>query len=82
TGEGISFRVYTTGLTPGAYTIWIVIFNQPENCASPGGCMAPDLANPGVDGSVVYGTGSIVGMDMVANFHGSLSAGAPPMELR
>jgi hypothetical protein len=78
TGEGISFRVYTTGLTAGAYTIWIVIFNRPENCTSPGGCMAPDLANPAVEGSVVYGTGSIVGMDMVANFHGSLSAGAPP----
>jgi hypothetical protein len=79
TGEGISFRAYTTGLAPGAYTVWIVIFNRPENCAAgPGRCMGPDLGNPAVEGSIVYGTGSIVGMDMVANFHGSLSAGAPP----
>jgi hypothetical protein len=79
-GDGISFRVYTSGLAPGAYTVWVVIFNRPENCAAgPGKCMGtPDLANPAVEGSTVYGTASVVGMDGVANFHGSLGEGTPP----
>lgn len=72
-------KVFTSGLTAGAYTIWVVIFNQPENCAGGSGkCGGGELTNPAVEGSIVYGTGSIVGEDKVANFHGSLSEGAPP----
>lgn len=81
TDNGISFRVYTSQLTPpGAYTVWIVIFNKPENCTAggPGRCMGPDLGNPHVQGSIVYGTGNIVGSDGIGNFHGSLAAGTPP----
>ena len=79
TNKGISFRVYTSELNPGANTIWIVIFNNPENCAGgPGGCADPDLSNPDVEGSVVYGTGYVVGVDGIANFHGSLEEGSPP----
>ena len=77
TTKGISFKIYTSGLEPGANTIWIVIFNKPENCAaSP--CMAPDLSNPAVQGSVVAGSGYLVGDDGLANFSGSLDAGSPP----
>lgn len=79
TNKGISFKVYTTGLEAGANTIWIVIFNKPENCAAgPGGCMAPDLGNPDVQGSVVAGSGYIVGTDGIANFSGDLQEGSPP----
>ncbi len=81
THDGISFRVYTSQLTtPGAYTVWIVIFNRPENCTAggPGHCMGPDLGNPAVEGSIVYGTGNIVGSDGIGNFHGSLAEGTPP----
>jgi hypothetical protein len=80
TNTGISFKVYTTGLEAGANTIWIVIFNKPENCMAggPGVCMAPDLSNPAVQGSVVAGSGYIVGADGIANFSGELREGSPP----
>ncbi len=79
TTKGISFKVYTSGLEPGSNTIWIVIFNRPENCAAgPGGCMAPDLSNPSVEGSVVAGAGYLVGADGIANFAGTLDTGSPP----
>ena len=40
--------------------------------------MSSDLSNPDVEGSVVYGTGYIVGADGIANFQGSLEEGSPP----
>lgn len=79
TKKDISFRVYTSGLEPGANTAWIAIFNKPQNCAGgPGACVAPDLANPAVRGSTVYGAGSIVGPDGIGSFYGSLKEGSPP----
>lgn len=80
TSKGISFRVYTSGLPANeAHTVWIVIFNKPQNCANgPGHCIGPDLGNPAVHGSIVYGTGYIVGSDGIGNFHGSLEEGSPP----
>ena len=80
TNDGISFRIYTQGLAPGATTVWIIIFNNPENCVAggPGVCMGPDLGNPAVEGSIVYGTGYNVGADGIGNFHGSLADGKPP----
>jgi hypothetical protein len=75
----IAFRIYTSELQPGAHTVWIVIFNKPENCAAgPGACAIGDLNTPEVQGSVVYGSGYIVGPDGIANFHGSLKEGSPP----
>lgn len=79
TDKGIAFRVYTSELEPGANTVWIAIFNKPQHCAGgPGACAAPDLDNPDVQGSIVYGTGYIVGDDGIANFQGSLDKGSPP----
>lgn len=76
THKDINFRIYTSGLAPGAYTVWIVIFNKPENCTGP--CNGPDLGNPAVEGSIVYGTGNMVGPDGLGNFYGSLKEGSPP----
>jgi hypothetical protein len=80
TGKGISFKIYTSGLEPGANTVWIVIFNKPQNCmgGGPGICMAPDLADPAVQGSVVAGSGYLVGTDGIGNFDGSLDVDNPP----
>jgi hypothetical protein len=80
TNKGISYKIYTSGLEPGANTVWIVIFNEPQNCmgGGPGVCMGPDLANPAVQGSVVAGSGYLVGPDGIANFVGSLDEGNPP----
>ncbi len=75
----IAFQIYTSELRRGAHTVWIVVFNNPENCAAgPGACAIGDLNTPEVEGSVVYGTGYIVGRDGIANFHGSLKEGSPP----
>jgi hypothetical protein len=82
TQQGISFRVHTSGLMAGVYTIWVVIFNRPENCAAgPGACMAADLNNPAVAGSMLPGAGAIAGMDGVANFTGGVNEGDPPSGL-
>jgi hypothetical protein len=79
TTTGISYSVSTSGLEPGASTVWIVIFNKPENCAAgPGSCTASDLSNPTVQGSVVAGSGHIGSADGIANFVGSLDEGTPP----
>ncbi len=37
--NGITMTYNTSGLTPGhTYTIWWLIWNNPENCAVPGAC--------------------------------------------
>ena len=41
------------------YTLWIVIFNNPEACVD--GCDGSDLGNPAVGGSVFNGGGQVVG---------------------
>jgi hypothetical protein len=79
TDKGISFKISTSGLEPGANTVWIVIFNKPQNCAGgPGHCAPSDINNPDVKASIVYGAGAIVGDDGIANFQGSLQEGSPP----
>lgn len=61
TGSGVSFRVSTTGLAPGTvHTLWVVIFNQPENCTDPG-CGNDDLSNPDAMADVTYGAGTVIG---------------------
>lgn len=40
-----------------AFTLWWVIFNQPENCFD--GCGEDDLANPAAEPSVVYASGQV-----------------------
>jgi hypothetical protein len=39
-----------------AYTVWWIIFNNPEECDDDG-CNASDFGNPKVEASVVYATG-------------------------
>jgi len=31
----IQFNLHTTGLPPGAYTVWYIIFNEPADCTGP-----------------------------------------------
>ncbi len=45
-----------------AHTVWIVVFNNPQNCATAGTglpCMDTDLFNPDVGGEVYYGSAAI-----------------------
>jgi hypothetical protein len=74
--RGISYSLQTTGLRAGhAYTIWVVVINNPAACsASP--CSPQDiLLTPATNSTVTYGTGHVVGENGAAGFGGHLSAG-------
>ena len=71
--NGVTGTVHTDGLTAGnAYTMWFVVFNNPAACV--GGCGADDLGRAGVNSSVVYGAGHVVGGEG-NNFAGWLGVG-------
>jgi len=66
---GVSIRLSTDGLAPGAYTAWWVIFDDPSACVD--GCGLDDL---GV-ATGLYATGHVVGDNGKANFAAHLSVG-------
>jgi hypothetical protein len=70
---GLTLTVNTLGLHPAAYTVWWVVFNNPEFCT--GGCDPTDLTNPEVDTAILYGTGGVVGEDGIGNFTAQLAEG-------
>jgi len=81
--NGISYRLSTTGLTPGnAYTLWLVTVNNPGACtankdpAPPNGCTAPELINDGdVDAQVRYAAGHVAGASGAGTFSGHVKTG-------
>jgi hypothetical protein len=79
TENGISYSVRTNGLRAGhAYTLWVVVVNNPDACAvSP--CAPPEiLGNPATGGQLTYGAGHVVGDSGEAGFGGALRAGEIP----
>lgn len=73
----VSVSVNTSGLTPGnAYTLWLVVFNQPQHCASVP-CSAADIPNPAVQASVFWGTGRVADEWGQAVFTAHAVPGAP-----
>lgn len=86
--RGVSFSAQAAGLDPeSAYTVWWIIFNNPENCANPGGpngalCNADDFANPDVNASVAWATGRVSDAHGFASFDAHLiRGGTPPGEV-
>jgi len=72
--NGVAMNLRTTGLDPGAaYTVWWVIFNNPEFCED--FCNEPDLFNPDVLATVLGATGHVIGHDGVGNFAAYLAEG-------
>jgi len=73
-GNGITINFKTAGLMPGhAYTLWWVVWNKPENCATPGACVESDFANAGqVEVQLLYATGSVAGNNGKGNFSAHL----------
>ena len=70
TDNGITVSVKTT-VDPGAYTMWLLIWNNPENCN--GNPDVPDLRcfpGPGFDAPscVLFGTGHVVGNNGTLNY--------------
>jgi hypothetical protein len=79
TANGISYSLQTTGLRAGhAYTLWVVVINNPSACtASP--CSPQDiLLTPATNSTVTYGTGHVVGADGQAGFGGHVKTGPLP----
>jgi hypothetical protein len=76
TDNGASMQLKTTGLERGAYTVWFVAFNNPENCT--GGVCGDDEADydPELTGfSMGYLAGGIVGPSGKATFAGHVNEG-------
>jgi hypothetical protein len=71
--EAATVRVETMHLDPGAYTLWWVVFNNPEFCAD--SCRADDLTRPEVGAMATYGTGTVVREDGNATFVARLREG-------
>lgn len=84
TSKGISMVLTTSGLEPGAYTIWFAVFNDPEACFfGVGGCGVGEDFEPGGAASpggaarfgFTYAGGHIVGDSGEATFAGHLKVG-------
>jgi hypothetical protein len=73
----ISMTFYAEGLTPGnAYTIWWVIWNKPENCATPYACEPADFGiTQLVEVDALFAAGQVVGNNGVGSFAASLNEG-------
>ncbi|NIR88294.1 MAG: hypothetical protein GWO40_17630 [Gammaproteobacteria bacterium] len=59
-----------------AYTVWWVVFNNPDECF--GDCGLDDLGSPAVDAGVFYAAGFVTDLDGTANASFHLKAGPPP----
>jgi len=74
THNNVRMTIKTLDLDPHhTYTVWWVIFNNPDACEN--GCGEPDLFNDEVGGSVLYAAGHVIGGNGKGNFAGSLRTG-------
>ena len=74
--NGITVNFKATGLNPGAYTIWWVIWNNPQDCATPDECNDGDFGQAVlVEVEVMYAAGHVVGNNGKGNFSAHLNAG-------
>lgn len=56
-----------------AATLWLVVFNKPENCDGP--CDEPDLFNPATESDVLYSDGRIIQKTGNATYTGKREVG-------
>lgn len=74
--NGITYRLNTTGLDAGnAYTLWLVVINNPSACsATP--CSAPDIINnAATDSQVRFAAGHLAGGSGNGTFAGRVGEG-------
>lgn len=73
--QGATVILKTSDLLPwGAYTLWMVVFNNPAACGE-GGCSGADLGNPDVMGDVLWTNGRLIGKAGTASFYGRVLEG-------
>lgn len=80
TSSGISYSIKTHSLRADhAYTVWVVVVNDPAECES-SPCSPLDIfENPDTDAQVLYGgSGHVVGSSGKAGFGGHVSRGPLP----
>ena len=68
--DGVETTFQTRELPAGAYTLWAILFDQPDFCID--GCGIDDLDNEAVGVSGFWATGGIVGDDGIGNFEARL----------
>ena len=73
--DSVEFSLNTT-LDSGAYTVWWIIFNNPEFCVD--GCGADDLEILEVNASAFWATGGIVGNDNLGSFNAQIGENQLP----
>lgn len=81
-GDRLHVNIHTTGLPPGAYTVWWVLFNNPDGCLYPAplpgsrcGGNGAELGNPAAAVSVFWATGGLVQAGGVGNFNATAHVG-------
>lgn len=74
TANGVSARATVDGLEPGAYTVWWVVWNNPEACGADG-CTDADFGTPGLDVDIGYAAGHVVDGDGPVTFAAHLNEG-------
>jgi hypothetical protein len=82
TPNGVTYQLKTRDLEPGhAYTLWIVIFNNPAGCehGMPGAtsCGPMDVVNDAARPDMMYAAGALVGGSGRATFAGRRNVGDP-----
>lgn len=58
--DGVTTRIRVSDVEPGVYTLWWVVWNSPEACATPFACDDGDLFDPDVHVDIGYGAGARV----------------------
>jgi hypothetical protein len=76
TPAGLSYTYHTSSLRAGhVVTVWVVVFNNPEHCATRPCTMQADVPNPDVQADFHYAGGHVIGGSGRGNFGGHLATG-------
>lgn len=88
--NAVEMAIHTTGLEPGhVYSVWYIIFNNPDACSDecgphdfpagvPGAKVGPEEPNPAVQASALWATGGVVGPSGIGDFISRLERNNPP----
>lgn len=76
TDNGIHATITTNDLPAGAYTVWILVFNNPGDCVAPGPICLPSAGDiPNSNGGVHFGAGQVVNGGHPTTFSVNLAVG-------
>ena len=78
TSDSISYELETSGLPPGAYSVWVVAFNNPTECID--SCSPEDLLRADPNPSMFWSTGGVVGDTGETYFQDQINIGEMPGE--